>query len=206
MSGERWGLYRTQPTFVLGFHGCDRDVAERVLAGEAQLLPSENPYDWLGRGVYFWEGSPHRALEWAQQMAAKKATKADHVRHPAVVGAVINLGACCNLFDSAALDEVHGAWQWLVAAAADTGIDLPKNKGKMPDFLLRYLDCAVIETTHSLREENKLPAYDSVRAPFPEGGPLYEGACFSRRSHIQIAVRKPEVCIQGYFRPVQFSA
>lgn len=35
-------------SFVLGYHGCDRKVAERVLAGKQQLIPSRNDYDWLG--------------------------------------------------------------------------------------------------------------------------------------------------------------
>jgi hypothetical protein len=35
------------------FHGCDKDVAEAVLSGQATLQPSENDYDWLGNGIYF---------------------------------------------------------------------------------------------------------------------------------------------------------
>jgi hypothetical protein len=44
------------PTWVLGYHGCDREVGEAVLAGETELLPSENDWDWLGTGIYFCEG------------------------------------------------------------------------------------------------------------------------------------------------------
>ena len=47
------------------FHGCDKDVAEAVLSGQATLQPSENDYDWLGNGIYFWVDSPERALSWA---------------------------------------------------------------------------------------------------------------------------------------------
>ncbi len=39
---------------VLAYHGCDAAVAERLLRGEP-FRKSENDYDWLGAGVYFWE-------------------------------------------------------------------------------------------------------------------------------------------------------
>ena len=47
---------------VLGYHGCDREVAEQVLSGQSDLRLSENSYDWLGSGIYFWVDSPQRAL------------------------------------------------------------------------------------------------------------------------------------------------
>jgi hypothetical protein len=56
------------PSFVLGYHGCDRDIAEEVLSGKFALAPSKNEYDWLGHGVYFWEHNPRRALEWAKSL------------------------------------------------------------------------------------------------------------------------------------------
>src|SRR5437667_162610 len=92
---------------VLGYHGCDREVGERILGGGGHLQPSENDYDWLGSGIYFWEDTPSRALEWAE--------------------------------------------------------------------------------------------FDSVRAAFVEGEPLYPGAGFHRRTHIQLCVRSTAQVI-GYFR------
>ncbi|CAM4056803.1 hypothetical protein [Roseateles saccharophilus] len=66
-----WELYKKQPGFVLGFHGCDASVGEDVLGGHTKhLRPSNNEYDWLGSGIYFWEGNPARALEFAQQAAS----------------------------------------------------------------------------------------------------------------------------------------
>jgi len=48
---------------TLGFHGCDRKVGEKILAGpQKHLKVSTNPYDWLGSGAYFWENDPARAL------------------------------------------------------------------------------------------------------------------------------------------------
>ena len=51
---------------VLAYHGCDRSVAKSVVGREKELKASQNAYDWLGEGVYFWENSPRRALRWAQ--------------------------------------------------------------------------------------------------------------------------------------------
>ena len=58
-------MARLHTSFVLGYHGCSAEVGERVLAGAADLSPSEQDYDWLGPGVYFWDSDPQRAWEWA---------------------------------------------------------------------------------------------------------------------------------------------
>jgi len=196
-----WDLYKNQPAFVLGFHGCDAAIADRIVSGAEPILQSNKLYDWLGSGAYFWESSPHRAMEWAENMARRASTNPRRVQTPAVVGAIIDLGHCCNLFDSAALDELRNAWEALDLIGMPDGSPMPENKGDTPDRLGRYLDRAVIEFMHQLREANGLPAYDTVRAAFPEGGELYPKAGFTRRSHIQIAVRSLR-CIKGYFKPI----
>ena len=77
---------------------------------------------------------------------------------------------------------------------------MPENKniGISKDLLMRYLDCAVIETIH----ENNEPAnrYDSVRGMFIEGKFPYPNAGFKEKNHIQICIRNPN-CIKGYFLP-----
>jgi hypothetical protein len=52
-------------SFVLGYHGCDEAIGERILQNDDHVAVSRNRYDWLGEGAYFWENSPERALEWA---------------------------------------------------------------------------------------------------------------------------------------------
>jgi hypothetical protein len=54
---------------VLGYHECQSDFADRLLRGEAPISnwrSSENPYDWLGHGLYFWERAPERAGAWSK--------------------------------------------------------------------------------------------------------------------------------------------
>jgi len=56
--------------FVLGYHGCTKEVGERLLAGEP-FKPSTHNWEWLGEGIYFWENNPRRALEWAKSRKTK---------------------------------------------------------------------------------------------------------------------------------------
>lgn len=77
---------------MLGYHGCDASIAERVFRGKDTIRPSNNDYDWLGSGSYFWEGDPERAMAWA-----KEQTGLGRLKKAAVIGAVIDLGNCLNL-------------------------------------------------------------------------------------------------------------
>lgn len=194
-------MYDVLPSFVLGFHGCDATVARRVIAGHLALKPSENDYDWLGHGIYFWENNPQRAQDYAREVLKRSRQSKGGVRSPAVVGAVIDLGRCLNLLDAAALQIVKDGYESLAAAARQAGEVLPENRrgAGSSDLLFRHLDCAVIETVHRSRQENERPAFDSVRGVFVEGKPLYPNAGFHDRNPIQICVRNLR-CIKGYFR------
>lgn len=196
-------LYKRAPSFILGFHGCDRSVGEAVLAGNGHLAPSTNPYDWLGDGVYFWEGNPARALDFATRAAGEaKLTTKGNIKDPFVVGAVIDLGICFSLQDSACLAELPVAYNFLKATCDAAGVEMPQNKSGI-DKVVRFLDCAVIQSMHELRRSSTPPLvdYDTVRCAFSEGQPLYDGGFFCEKAHVQIAVRNPEKCILGYFRP-----
>ena len=89
-------------SLVLGYHGCDKATAIKVVNGEKQI-PSNNEYDWLGSGLYFWEDSFSRAWKWAQEEAKNPKGK---IKEPAVLGAIIDLGNCLNLIDAESLDLV----------------------------------------------------------------------------------------------------
>lgn len=60
--------YHILPSVVLGFHSCDKETGIKVLNGEEHLRYSQNSYDWLGNGIYFWEQNPGRALEYANEV------------------------------------------------------------------------------------------------------------------------------------------
>ncbi len=192
-------LYSKHPSFILGFHGCDRSTAEKVINGIESLTPSMNEYDWLGHGVYFWENNIERAWKFAEEVK----NRSGKIHESAVIGAVIDLGYCMDLIDSQYLEELEDTYKIFKTSMILQGYgnQIPTNKKTQAgETLIRNLDCAVIEFSHYLnRETNKQP-YDSVRGVFWEGGELYPGAGFSRKNHIQICVRNPN-CIKGYFLP-----
>ena len=192
-----WSAYEYQPSFVLGFHGCDKSTGEKILSGEdLHLLRSEKKYDWLGHGIYFWEGNPSRAMAWAEHRKAEKKIKA-----PFVLGAIIDLRHCLDLFDHDGNSQVQQAHEELAKDFKKSGLAMPENKGPTPDKAGRLLDCAVLNALHVYRARLGEPEFDSVRAPFLEGEPIYTGASFRSENHIQLCVRNT-ACIKGYFRPV----
>jgi len=192
-----WSAYEYQPSFILGFHGCDKKTGEGVLSGkEPHLKWSEKKYDWLGHGIYFWEGNPGRGMEWAQHRKAE-----GKITEPFVLGAIIDLRHCLDLFDGEGLQQVKEAHSELGRTFKLVGEPLPKNVGRTPDKAGRSLDCAVLNFLHKYREVRGEDAYDSVRGPFLEGTKLYPQAGFRSQNHIQLCVRNT-ACIKGYFRPL----
>ena len=194
-------MYSILPSYALGFHGCDAAVAKAVFAGKAHLKRSQNDFDWLGEGIYFWENSPARALQFATQLKRHPRPNGPIIKTPAVIGAVIELGYCLNLLDVAFLALLRESYHDLVAQHQQIGQLLPANKLVGGEMLLRNLDCAVINSMHQLRQDRGLRPFDTVRSAFAEGGPLYPGSGLTAKHHIQLCVRRRS-CIKGYFRPI----
>lgn len=193
-------MYTTLPSFILGFHGCDRSLADDVISGRADLRASENDYDWLGHGSYFWENDPARALEYAQFLKDNPTRSRTIIDTPAVLGAILDPGHCLNLMEANALSLLRDAYDALVDIVSASGSVMPTNSapsGSSHDLLLRRLDCAVIELLH---EENSGRSFDTVRGLFFEGVDLYPNAGFKSKNNIQVCVRNPN-CIKGYFLP-----
>lgn len=192
-------MHTLSTSFVLGYHGCDQEVANELLLGST-FKPSRNDYDWLGEGVYFWEANPQRGLDFAIETAARSRRRptsdlfADGPR-PAVVGAVIELGHCLDLTTLSSIDMVASAFESLKDTFDKAGKQLPQNGS---DLLLRRLDCAVVNWLHSILalENTRL---DSVRGVFIEGAPLFPNSGFYKKTHTQIAVRNLD-CIKAVFR------
>ena len=192
-------MYTSPVSLVLGFHGCDRSIGERVIRGDiGHLRKSENRYDWLGNGIYFWENNPERALDFARERQQRPRGSRASIQEPFVLGAVIELGNCLNLLESTSLQMVAEAYDRLAALCANSGTPLPVNAKdeETGDRLQRDLDCAVLETLQQLNESKP---FDTVRGAFIEGPELYPNAGFRAKNHIQLCVRNP-ACIKGYFR------
>lgn len=192
-------MYSRRSNLILGYHGLDESIGRRIIAGEDQLLPSENDYDWLGHGIYFWENSLVRAQQWAKKQSQRKDTS---VKKPFAIGATIDLGNCLDLLDQQWLDYVGDAYTYMIEDLRSENKEIPDN---LPwnrddiDFKNRKLDCAVILYAIQLAKEQGQP-FDSVRAAFWEGEDLYPNAGFKQHNHIQISIINPE-CIRGIFLP-----
>ena len=190
-------MHNLSTSFVLGYHGCDRETGERLLNNDP-FQPSGNDYDWLGSGIYFWEANPDRALEWAIQRPARKQDHEKSKIAPFVVGAVIDLGFCLDLISSNGSHAVEEAYGSLTSVFAASGAQVPKNTGG-EDLLNRKLDCAVINFLHVARQKANEPPFDTVKGVFTEGAHLYPNSGFRKKTHIQICVRNPGN-IHGVFR------
>lgn len=180
---------------VIGYHSCDKEVGIRVLNGYDQLIPSNNSWDWLGNGIYFWEQDPKRAIQYGIANAIGSQFNKKRIRIPFVLGSIIELGNCLNLVHSDSIDILKVAYSKLEGCCIENGNKIPVNKGNN-----RALDCAVIMYLHQINQECGLPAYTTIRSAFNEGEVVYPGTSFTSLNHIQICVIEPEA-IKGYFLP-----
>lgn len=180
---------------MLGYHGCDKSVAERLLAGEP-FQKSKNNYDWLGPGIYFWEANPLRGLEFAAEV--QSTLWGSDITTPAVIGAVIDLGLCLDLTTSEGIRPIQAAYATYISNCEIAGYEPLINS---PDVhqLQRPLDCAIFAQLHEIRKDNIEQPIDTVRGVFVEGEPVYDGAGFRAKTHIQICVCNISN-IKGVFR------
>ena len=203
-------MYELRPNLVIGFHGCDIRVREKLLNHPNEIVISQKPYDWLGHGMYFWENNYARAMQWAEDKKRRGA-----IETPAVIGAVLFLGYCCDLTDSNCIGNLSDTYAIMADEGRKFGRKLPANRDlpydQHKDKLLRDLDCATIEYMH-LRKMNQIrhdikqkgfsqtKPFDSTRGMFTEGGPAFEGSEIQAKTHTQLCIRNLN-CIQGFFLP-----
>ena len=184
-----------QSVNVIGFHSCDRELGLKLLNGHDELKPSENTWDWLGPGIYFWEQDSLRALQYATENAQGKQKNKKAAKTPFVIGAIIEMGNCLNLVETSSLKILSEAYLGLRDLMNTLGKSVPVNSDEN-----RALDCAVINYVHKTNKDQGILAYDSIRCAFPEGEAAYPGAMITSRLHIQLCVCNLN-CIKGYFLP-----
>lgn len=203
-------MYDVKPNLLIGFHGCERSVRDKLLMNPNDYKISQKPFDWLGHGLYFWENNYDRALEWATEKKNRGG-----ITEPAVIGAVLSLGYCCDFLEKRYIKLLAYYFNNMKSRYELLGQELPQNKDLKNDThkdkILRYLDCTAIEFMHAKilnqvkndmagKEYSNYKIFDSTRGVFTEGGPVFEGSGLFEKSHIQICIRNPN-CIQGFFMP-----
>ncbi|MGN6435452.1 MAG: hypothetical protein ACTHMM_02925 [Agriterribacter sp.] len=165
----------------------------KVIAGSS-LQASKNDYDWLGNGIYFWENSYDRALEYAISLKNHPQKHKSKIERPSVLGAVIDLGVCLDFIDYKNLLLLKDAYEVLQTSCKTLGLNSPENIpiGKYQDLLIRRLDCSVVEMIHKIKGKRH---FDSARGVFWEGDDIYPNAGFKEKNHIQLCIRNPN-CIK----------
>ncbi|WP_417748903.1 hypothetical protein [Rosistilla oblonga] len=178
---------------VVGYHACSVDFARRLWRNEvttSDWMPSENEYDWLGSGIYFWGNGLRRAQEWAGEIEER------HQQESAVVKATIDLGRCLDLTNTSLRPLIHETYESLKSLHEEEPElgPLPENGGNQ--LKLRRLDCYVVDQFVQLAT-NGMPIddatavveYQTVRCSFDEGEALCPGSGILSQTHPQLSVR-----------------
>lgn len=183
---------------VVGYHGTTLSAALKIVNRAEEFRKSEKDYDWLGRGIYFWEYAPKQALEWAelrQQQAHQKLEKTSleiaRTSEPlAVVASMIRLGYCLDLTEPSNIEFMGDIFTDFQSRLIASGAELPKKTRKY-----RKLDCAVFEYAYNVLEEQEpRERIDTARGIYiPKDGSqrIWPGSWISRQTHIQLCVRNP---------------
>jgi hypothetical protein len=162
---------------IRGYHGTSVTQAAGILRDG--FLPSDNEYDCLGDGVYFFEDGVAQAGAWA--------TRA-HPSEPAVVRAEVRLEDCMDLKDSVGwVALLAQAYDEMLRVSREHGLRLPRQTGNT-----HRLDRVLIEAAVAIleREGTRIRA---VRAVFAEGAPAFPGSFLSEGFHVQVAVRDTDL-------------
>lgn len=202
---------------VLAYHGCDITTRDGLVRGEIKPQISKNQYDWLGDGLYFFEGDSSRALKLAQASQAKPGHLLTRkpIATAAVAGAILEIDRCLDLTTQVGIASFTNAAQAVVLAHEQSGTELPANKpafeGDM-DLLHRAFDKAACDMVHTFRRLAHAQAlteadtvaivatapYQAARGAFEQGGIIADGSSICADTHIQIAVQDLS-CIKGWF-------
>jgi hypothetical protein len=164
---------------IYGYHGTSQARAANIL--KHGFLASDNDYDWLGTGIYFFQDAPIRAKQWATKQ---------HPNDPAVLRAVIDLDNCIDLFDIGWQPLLKSLYNPFVEQWRTTNQPLPRQD---PDRSKAHrLDCSFLNYSIELLSRQDL-LIESVRAAFMEGERLFPDSAIFDLAHIQIAIRNPSL-------------
>lgn len=202
---------------VLAYHGCDVTTRDSLVRGDTRPVLSRNSYDWLGDGMYFFEGDADRALKLASTSHAHpdRLLTRQPIATPAVVGAVLDVDRWLDLTTQDGIANFTAAAANVMVAHESGATDLPTNKPSFPgdeDLLHRGFDRAVCQMVHALREiahgkalqSGNTPhivataPYQASRGAFEQGRAISIASALCADTHIQIAVHDLH-CIKGWF-------
>ena len=118
------------------------------IIGREGFRLSQNDYDWLGDGVYFFQDGSLRAWQWARER---------HGDDAAVIGADIRLVNCMDLLDVGWNEVLSDAYDRYLASLKKTGQMIPTQYGGAHQLDREVINYAVGVTKGS-RNSNRLCA------------------------------------------------
>lgn len=175
---------------VIGYHGTTLGVALKLVNRITEFTASTRDYDWLGRGIYFWEYAPRQALYFAklrQKQLQKKPNKTEQEKHRAndqlaVVASTIRLGFCLDMAEPENVEYLAAIYDSYKAAIELSGDSLPTNSRKY-----RRLDRAVFEYAYKVIEETepgiKVDTARGIYVPKDGDKRIWDGSWISRHPH-----------------------
>jgi hypothetical protein len=185
-----------QEILVHGYHGTTVEKAE-VICREG-FRDSTNDYDWLGKGIYFWQDAPELALIWARRRHRNSDL--------AVIYAEImmNIDLTIDLFDSNPDNGYIQAFRDSYKRFRDLISTMPRTEQqglfhRLDKLMIDFAVDNLIPSTHSGKK------IQVVRSVFIHGEPLFppfeqnEKSALHDMSHVQIAVRDHNV-IRSHYR------
>ncbi len=166
----------SETIWVYGYHGTSMERALAIV--EAGFKPSNNEYDWLGRGIYFWQDAPKRAWQWAQS---------NYPDNPAVVKSRLKLDpSCLDLLDIGYSPLLRTMYNGFISSYQKQNLSLPQHN---PDRSKAHrLDCLFFNYVVSTFNNTSDKRIISVRSAFVEGDRIFPTSAIYDLTHVQIAI------------------
>jgi hypothetical protein len=174
----------SETIWVYGYHGTSMDRASAIV--KTGFNPSNNEYDWLGKGIYFWQDAPKRAWQWAQST---------HPDNPTVVKFRLRLDrSCLDLLDIGYFSLLKTMYNGFITSYTQQNLTPPQQNPDSRSERLRQrsnahrLDCSFF--TYVVKTFNSSSDYriDSIQSAFVEGDRIFPNSAIYDLTHIQIAI------------------
>ena len=164
---------------IVGFHATTPEKARAILSTK-KYTSSMSEFNWLGKGVYFWENDLQRAIEWGCNLYTPANT--------AVIKQTLKLGRCLDLTQRKWLECLKKTYLEVVKEFEKKGEKTPVNRGSD-----RQLNSLLLERAKASYGSN----FDTVRCAFSDGDEIGKGSGIFLRSHIQVVVLNEEVLVRA---------
>jgi hypothetical protein len=169
---------------VYGYHGTSQTKAASILKNG--FLASDNDYDWLGTGIYFFQDAPMRAKQWAIEQ---------HPQEPAVICTRIQLDNCIDLFDVKWFPILKNIYNLFDAQYRFANRPLPKQNPSRSKA--HRLDCAFFNFASQLISDDE-QTVECIRAVFVEGESLFPDSAIFDLAHAQIVIKNSNLITECY--------